>query len=231
MSVKHPFLLLFLGLSLISKAQIIETTPYEYAIGASSGATFSSITFSPRVPQNNRVGLTAGLTGRMAMGKNVGLQVELNYAQQGWDEKFILADPTGEEAPEQPNYKYNRLLNYIQLPFYTHIQFGGKNTKVFVNAGPQIGYLLSESTNENLNGAQPGRVHMQHDMAVQKKFEWGISGGLGLEMRTGIGCFSLEGRYLYSLGDIYNTRREDPFSKASGQTIIVKLTYLTILKR
>jgi len=231
MSIKRPLLLLFFGLSLVIKAQIIETTPYEYAIGASSGATFSSVSFSPRVLQNTQTGLTIGLTGRMAMGKNVGLQVELNYAQQGWDEKFESAYPTGEEdVPALPNYKYNRLLNYFQLPFCTHIRFGGKNTKTFINAGPQIGYLLSESTNENLNGAQPGRVNMQHDMAVQKKFEWGISGGLGIEIRTGIGCFSLEGRYLYALGDIYNTRREDPFSKASGQTIIVKLTYLTILK-
>jgi len=227
MKRKSFHILLLFGLVFVAKAQILETTPYEYALGLSGGTTFSSVTFSPRVLQNMRTGLTLGFTGRMAMGKNVGLQLELNYAQQGWDEKF---EPEATEGEAAPVYKYNRLLNYLQLPFYTHIQFGGNNVKGFVNAGPQIGYMIGESTNENLNGAKPGRVNMQHDMAVQKKFEWGISGGFGIEIRTSKGYFSIEGRYLYSLGDIFNTRQEDPFSKASGQTFTAKIAYLLPVK-
>ena len=229
---KPCILFLLLGMTFVLRSQIVNTTPYEFAYGVSGGTTFSSVSFSPRVLQNKRIGLTLGLTGRMTMGENVGLQVELNYAQQGWDEKFEPAEATeGAGAPSsQASYQYSRLMNYIQLPFYTHVQFGGDKVKGFINAGPQIGYLIGESTSENLNGAQPGRVNMQHDMAAQKKFEWGISGGGGLEIRTGIGYFTLEGRYLYSLGDIYNTRQEDPFSKASGQTITIKLSYLKPFK-
>ena len=227
-----PLLFLLLGFSFLTKAQIVETTPYEFAYGVSGGATFSSVSFSPRVLQHNLKGMTFGITGRMTMGEHVGLQVELNYTQQGWNEKFEPEDVNeeNEEASAVTNYKYNRTMNYFQLPFYTHVQFGSDNVKGFINAGPQIGYLISESTRENLNGAQPGRVNIQHEMAAQKKFEWGISGGAGIEVRTGIGYFTLEGRYLYSLGDIYNTRQEDPFSKASGQTITVKLSYLIPVK-
>ena len=223
-----PLFFLLLGFSLFTKAQIVETTPYEYAYGVSRGATFSSVTFSPRVLQNNLKGMTLGFTGRMTMGEYVGLQVELNFAQQGWSEKFEpeSTDEENEVTTAATKYKYNRTMNYFQLPFYTHVQFGGDKMKGFFNAGPQIGYLIGESTRENLDGAQPGRVNIQHEMAAQKRFEWGISGGAGIEIRTSIGYFILEGRYLYSLGDIYNTRREDPFSKASGQTITVKLSYL-----
>jgi len=178
--------------------------------------------------------MTFGITGRMTMGEYVGIQAELNFVQQGWDELFEWPTVSQEEetpSAPQKNYHYSRLLNYIQLPFYTHIQFGGKNVKGFFNAGPQIGYMIGESTRQNLDGQQPGRVTMQHDLAVQKKFEWGISGGVGIELRTSRGYFLLEGRYLYSLGDIYNTRQEDPFSKASGQTYTVKLSYLLPYRR
>ena len=162
------------------------------------------------------MGATLGLTGRMTMGENVGLQAELNYSQQGWDEFY----------EDYPELKYSRRLDYIQMPLYTHVQFGGKTVKGFINAGPQIGFMIGESTKDQLNGEKPGRVNEQHDMPVEKKFEWGISGGIGIEIRTGIGYFTIEGRYLYSLGDIYKTESKNYFAKASGQTITTKISYL-----
>lgn len=214
-------LLVFIMGAVAVRAQIVITTPYEFSYGVSAGTTFSSFTFNPKVQQATLVGLTIGLTGRLSMGENVGLQAELNFSQQGWKEDF-------EDTPE---YKYSRRLNYLQLPLYTHIQFGGKKVKGFLNAGPQIGYMISESTDQNLNGAEPGRVNYQHTLPTEKKFEWGISGGAGIEVRTGIGYFLIEGRYLYSLGDIYSTTSSDLFAKASGQTITAKLTYLIPWKK
>ena len=219
-------ILLFAGTVLASASQIVITTPYEYALGVSGGTVLSSVSFMPRVLQSQRPGPTFGLTGRMTMGKNVGLQVELNYAQQGWKERY-----EDEDGKPIDTYQYSRQLNYIQFPFYTRVQFNDKNVKGFILVGPQIGYMLGEATRENLHGATPGRENIQHGMPVEQKFEWGISGGLGIEMRSGIGCFTLEGRYLFSLGDIYNARREDPFSKSSGQVITAKLSYLIPVRK
>ena len=210
----------FILTTLVVKAQIIVTTPYEFSAGVSGGTTFSSVTFSPKVTQGMLMGATFGVTGRMTMGKNVGLQTELNYVQQGWEEKY----------EENPEYQYSRRMNYLQLPFYTHIQFGKGNVKGFINAGPQIGYMIGESTKRNFEGNIPGKVNEQHDTPTKNKFEWGISGGAGIEVRTSAGYFLLEGRYLYSLGDIYGTKRSDYFTKASGQTITVKVSYLIPFK-
>ena len=63
-------------------------------------------------------------------------------------------------------------------------------------------------------------------MPLEKKFDWGLCGGPGFELRTGIGSFLLEGRYYYALGDIFNSRKEDYFSKSSSQVISAKLTYM-----
>jgi hypothetical protein len=215
----RPFVFLcLLTICISGNSQIINTLPYEFSYGISAGTTFARVSFNPRVIQGYSTGMTFGITGRMTMGENVGLQLELNYAQQGWNEDF--------SETETPDYRYHRKLNYIQMPFYTHVRFGGKTVKAFVNAGPQIGYFLSESTSDNLNDASPGRVNDQHNMPVEKKFEWGIGGGPGIELRTGIGYFLIEGRYFYSFADIYSTQRKDSFAKASTQTIIAKITYL-----
>jgi len=218
--IKLYIILLFVVTAPVIKAQIIITTPYEFSVGVSGGATLSSFTFSPKVSQKMLIGNTFGITGRMTMGEYVGLQLEFNYTQQGWDEYY-------EEAPD---FKYSRTLDYLQLPFYTRVQFGGKNVKGFLNAGPQIGYMIGESTAESHNIDPPNKIDAQRDMPVENKFEWGVGGGAGMEIRTGIGYFLLEGRFSYMFNDIYSTKRSDTFTKASVQTIMIKASYLIPFK-
>ena len=220
MKLKLYVIILFSWVASIVNAQIIITTPYEFSVGISGGTAFSSVSFSPLIPQKKLIGPTFGVTGRMDMGKYVGLQLELNYTREGWDEYY----------DDTPDYKYSRYLDYLQLPFYSRVQFGGKNVKGFINAGPQIGYLLGESSSERSTPPENRRSE-QHSMSVENKFEWGISGGAGIDIRTGIGHFLLEGRYLYSFGDIFSTKQKDTFSKASIQSIVAKVSYLIPLKK
>ncbi len=205
------------GCSLFSQSDSFE---HELSVGPSFGMTFSSVSFAPRVNKALKNGLAGGVTLRWNTEKNLGLQAELNFVQQGWQEAF----------EEQPEYEYARTINYVELPFMTHIYFGGKRVKFFMNLGPKVGYALSESTKSNLNGAAPNRNNAQHDLAVQKKFDWGLCGGPGVELRTGVGSFLLEGRYYYALGDIFNSEKKDPFSRSANQVIAVKLTYLLRLR-
>ena len=189
----------------------------ELSVGASFGTTFSTVSFSPtKVQQKMKLGYTGGVTLRWVTEKNLGLQAELNFAQQGWNEMF----------EDQPEYKYSRTINYLELPILTHIYLGNKNFRFFINLGPKIGYALGEKTDENLNGASPNTENTQHDMAIEKKFDWGLCGGPGIEIRTGIGSFLLEGRYYYALGDIFNSRQEDYFSKSASQVFSAKISYL-----
>jgi hypothetical protein len=185
-------------------------------LGPSFGVTLSSVSFVPKVRTNLKQGYTGGLAFRWETEKNLGLQGEINYTQQGWDEKF----------EETPQYYYRRTLNYVEIPFLTHIYFGSDRFKFFVNLGPKIGLNIGESTSDNLDGEEVISITSQHDMTVEKKFDWGLCGGPGLELRTGIGYFILEGRYYYALGDVFKSRKEDFFSKSSSQVISAKITYL-----
>ena len=201
---KKIFVAIFLCMASLSICYAQKSTfKQELAVGASFGLNFSSVSFAPKVPTKMKLGFNGGATIRWNTEPNLGIQAELNFTQHGWEEKF----------EEKPQYKYSRTVNYMELPFLTHIHFGSKRVRVFVNLGPKIGYALSESTESNLNGENPNanRPDEQHTLE---------------ELRTGIGSFLLEGRYYYALGDMFNSRKGDTFSKSSSQIISAKLTYL-----
>ena len=192
-----------------------------FVVGASFGTTFSGTSFIPKVKNSLLLGYTGGLVGRYDSEKNVGVQVELNYAQQGWQEEFFGAE-----------YAYSRVINYIELPVLTHIYFGSEKFKAFFNIGPKIGYAISDKTItsgnfENIDQEnEENHPLVQHGMPIQNNFDWGICGGPGIELRTKIGYFVLEGRYYYGLGNIFKSKKVDPFPQSSPNVISVKLAYL-----
>lgn len=203
-----------------SKAQ--SKFPQEVSVGASFGMNFSSVSFSPKVSTKMKQGYNGGLVLRWNSEKNLGLQTELNFSQQGWEEKF----------DNNPTYKYARTVNYLEIPFFTHIYFGSNRFKFYVNLGPKIGYAISDKTSTNPNEPnQNDGANYQHNLPIQKKFDWGLCGGPGIELRTGIGYFLLEGRYYYALGDMFNTRKSDDFSKASSQVISARVIYLLPIRK
>ena len=64
-----------------------------------------------------------------------------------------------------------------------------------------------------------------YGLKAQKKIDYGITAGMGVEIRTGIGNFALEGRYYMGFGDIYNNKKQDPYSRSANRVISAKLTY------
>ena len=193
----------------------------------SVGINLNSVSFSPRVRQNNLMGINGGLTARYISEKYFsmicGAQIELNFSQHGWDEFY----------QDYPELQYTRKMNYIEIPFLAHLAFGkDRGLQFFVHAGPQIGFFLSDSYTiggdwDNYTGI----TVEQHDKAVDNKFDYGITGGAGVELRTKIGHFLVEGRYYYALSDFYSSTKKDYFSRSAHGVITAKITYLFDLKK
>jgi hypothetical protein len=209
------------------KAQVGEQR-HNLSVGVNAGYVNSSVSFQPTVKQNGMSGYTFGVTGRYISEKYFkmicGAQLELNYAKMGWSEK----------VPDGSKGTYKRTMNYIQIPFLAHLGFGKepRGLQFFVNAGPQIGFLLSESQEFSSDFDITGRtVTTQYGKMAQRKFDYGITAGMGLELRTGAGNFLLEGRYYYGLGDFYKTTKQDYFSRAANMGLYAKLTYLFDLSK
>jgi hypothetical protein len=202
------------------------------SIGINGGANYNTVSFERhRVKQNGLLGTNAGLTVRYISEKYFamicGLQVELNYSQRGWDKKYELSDGT-----KDPTRGYTRDMNYIEIPFLAHLAFGKDyGAQFFLNLGPQVGFLLNDS--ESYFGLSSSELESEeYGKKIQNKFDYGITGGLGMEIRTRkAGSFLIEGRYYFGLSDFYDNAKKDYFSRSANATITAKVTYLFDLKR
>ena len=239
-----PFLiatLLLTGFALPAVAQIGEARN-NLSVGINGGVNLNSASFTPTIKQNSLMGTTGGLTARYISEKYFamicGAQVELNVSQRGWDQLFetISLDANGYEVTSKdPTKTYTRKMTYIDIPFLAHLAFGrDRGLQFFVHAGPQINFLISES--ETIKGIDMNSLSdtqkALYGVKIQNKFDYGIAGGGGVELRTKkAGSFIVEGRYYFALSDFYSTTKKDYFARAAHGTITIKLTYLFDLKK
>ena len=211
----------------------------DLAIGGSAGVALNHIDFDPSIKQTLHAAPTFGLTLRYTSEKYFStycsLQAEINFTRLGWTED--IQNRAGKPLKDT----YRRDLDYIQVPLLARLGWGKerKGVMFYIVAGPQIGFFIGEKSQKSdtwtLNAdGQPDRPNglvAQYSMNIEKKFDYGITGGLGLELNTGIGHFMLEGRYYFGLADIYGNAKKDVFGRSAHGTIFAKLTYLTdILK-
>ena len=202
----------------------------DFALGASGGFVMNKVSFKPSVKQSFKPGATVGFTARYTCEKYFSLicafQGEVNYSQAGWKESVT-------DAPDS----YQRTLHYVQVPLLTNLGYGRERggVKGFLVIGPQLGFCIGESTKEGarynvLQELVGGKD--QHELSVKKKFEYGITGGLGMDVSTKSGHhFIIEGRYFYALSDIFGNSKQDAFSRSANGTIIAKVSYLFDLKK
>jgi len=240
---RYLILLLVVHCSLLATRAQVGEYRNDLAVGVSAGYMLSSVGFVPEVPQKQLGGMTGGVTFRYTCEKYFksvcAIVAEVNLVQTGWKENIMDMD-------NQPVYyvndtekanplSYERHMKYVQVPIMARLGWGRerKGLQGFIQLGPQIGFFLDESTTSNL---QPGigkqterssKIEAQDTMAVQKKFDYGIAVGGGIEFsHPKVGHFILEGRYYYGLGDIYKNSKSDFFGRSNFGQIVIKATYL-----
>lgn len=198
------FLFIFVSASIVAQVRLEKPEMY---VGFTAGATGSMVSFTPTVSQTFLQGYNGGLIFRYIAEKNVGMQAELNFSQRGWKESTGL---------------YTKQLNYIELPFLTHIYMGKKN-RFFINLGPKISYLLSENT---LVDGTVNSTETQQITAVQNKFDYGLCGGIGFLFNIKGNIFQLDARGYYALSDIYSNAKRDYFDNSKNINVAVNLAWL-----
>ncbi len=214
----------------------------ELSVGVNGGYMMSNIGFNPDVPQTNLGGFTGGLTVRYTCEKYFksicALVGEVNISQVGWKEEILKVDDTPvinayTGLPEE----YQRTLTYVQVPMFARLGWGRerKGLQFYFQAGPQVGFFLGDKVKSNFDYDKRNvadrvsamRDAVQDSLDIQRKFDYGIAAGLGLEYsHPKVGHFMLEGRYYYGLGDIFNNSKRDYFGRSNIGSIVVKLTYL-----
>ena len=200
----YIIILLVFSTSLFAQDRLIKPEIY---VGANYGVTESMAMFNPAVAQGFLMGYNGGIVFRYIADKNVGMQAELNFSQRGWKESTGL---------------YTRQLNYIELPFMTHI-FMGKKNRFFINLGPKISYLLSEKT---LLNQTSNSTDVQQTTAIQNPFDYGICGGIGLSFNIKGNVFQLDTRAYYALNDLFPDKKTDYFSNSNNLNLSLNFAWL-----
>ena len=215
----------------------------DLAVGVSGGYMLSNVGFVPEVPQGMLGGLTGGVTIRYTCEKYFmsicSIVAEINLAQTGWKEDIKDQDNKAVYYADDPDHlhplQYERRMNYLQIPLMARLGWGRerKGFQAFFQLGPQIGVFLSDKIKTNVvagrstENARASQVMAQDTMAVQRKFDYGIVGGAGIEYsHPKLGHFLLEGRYYYGLGDMYNNSKSDYFGRSNFGQIVIKASWL-----
>ncbi len=217
----------------------------DFSIGFGGGYVLSDIGFTPKVTQGYHTGFMGGVAMRYVCEKYfntiASVMAEVNYAQIGWKEDILTKQdqPVINGVTGKPE-EYSRTINYVQMPFLAHLAWGRERSgcNFFVQAGPQFGLYLSESSKSNFkfeeaNMADRSNTNIAQDtMKVENTFDYGIAAGLGMEYSSHrLGHFLLEARYYFGLGNIYGATKKDYFSKSNIGNIVIKFTYLFDIKK
>ena len=192
-------------------------------IGGKGGVSMGEISFSPSVKQSWNIGSQGAVTFRYSEEKIFGVIAEFGWVQRGWKENF-------EEHP----FSYSRSLTYLNLPILTHIYFGSRRFKGFVNLGPQFAYMIGNKTKsdfdyEHTNTVPNFPANRQTEQLwaeVKNKFDYGICAGIGCEFYFHPKhSVIVEGRFYYGLGNIFPASKADTFSASRNMSIEISLGY------
>lgn len=194
----------------------------DLAFGVSAGLNMASADFKPSIKQGSLMGQNIGLTVRYTCEKYItaicGIQLECNYATQGW-----------KEIEEGSTASFSKTLNYVQFPLLAKLGWGRERqgTQGYILLGPQLGLLLSES--QSVDGDwNMNRTHTyQYTHDADNKLDYGITlaAGAELSMRK-LGHFQLEARYYFGLHDFYDNSSRGYFARSGNSAITLKATYL-----
>lgn len=198
------------------------------SIGGRAGMSMGRMSFSPNVKQLFNNGTAGAVSFRYTEENLFGLIAEFGWIQRGWKENY-------ETAP----FSYSRTLTYLRMPLLTHIYFGSRRFKGFVNLGPEVSYMIGDKIEADFDYKNVSSVPdypanrrtEQLDMAINSKFDYGICAGLGMEFyvqpRHSI---MLEARFYYGLGNIFPAAKADVFGASRNMSIEVTLGYFFRLR-
>lgn len=229
-------ILALLALATTVNAQTRSRFEEEISVGVQGGLNLSQVRFmhndvtyaSNLGDLGYRKGASFGASVRFIAQKHFGIQLEANYQQCGWSEKWD--DQTVINDQEFKGLTIKEELDYINIPLLAHIYFGDKN-RLFFNMGPRMGFMINR-------GDRSGSIDEAHEQALAEnnandprindsisanKFDYGLCVGAGYEFRLKKLSILAEARWNYGLKDVFEHDRTAVFQRSNNQAFTFTL--------
>jgi hypothetical protein len=176
-----------------------------------------SISSGVDIPDTKAVfGPAFGIVAEIGAGDMLAFQPELLYSGHGFgfEEESLLGETV------EINIRYN----YLQIPLLAKLKLGSEAVGINIVAGPHLGFGIGDITAETMFLGEKEKDTSSWEDAGQKKFDLGVTGGVGLTFPAGPGVFGLDARYQLGLTNIIEDPDED--EKASNRVLQVGLSFL-----
>jgi len=128
-----------------------------------------------------------------------GIQMELNYTQKGYVQRFDTGEPD-----------FVTDFDFVELPFLVNVYSGKNELHFFANAGCFFEYLITAKTSGNITDTDEEDFH-PFDPNRDPRIGYGFRGGVGGFYEFNFGTLMLEGSFSYSLSNFL-----DPITLDTG---------------
>jgi hypothetical protein len=118
-----------------------QTNKFEFGVEASPSFTFLKGSDFIEKFYNGTLGYSGGISFQYNFGKRVALRTNIAYERKGGANYGGFTDNYGATIG---NSSLNYIFDYLTLPVLVRFSFGNK-VKYFINGGPYLGYLLSQT--------------------------------------------------------------------------------------
>ena len=212
----------------------------ELSVGVTGGLGLSRVSFlHNNVYRANELGdqsfypgFRFGVVTRFISQNHFGVQIEANYVGSGWFETYHEdSGVTMVNGFNMQDVTLSRRNHYIEIPILSHIYFGSRRVRFFVELGPEISVLTRYGElKSNLSDSDARWAAIPTDDPRLKdqynKVDYGLTGGLGFDIKTGPFHTIIGGRYTYGFADLYNHSKADVFQRSNNQLMNVTATFL-----
>lgn len=206
--ILFPFVLFVIAINSTAQDQFKSSTH----IGINAGVNISRVAFTPDIDQDPVTAASGGLVIRHISEPHIGLQFELNYGGKGWIEDL---DTLG---------SYKRSLQVYNIPLQAVFIAGSKVFRLAFTLGPYVSWLKDEKETVSVDTKY---YRTYYGQPLEGKWEFGFTGGLGIEFHTKIGAFGLRAVYSNSLTNLFPLSASTfYFNTSRSQVLHAGFTYL-----
>jgi hypothetical protein len=177
-------------LCLFFSALLFSSVWAQPTVGIKAGINFAKVTSDPEMKNPGDVrGYSGAFFTNYFIYDFFNIQAELALNQKGYTFEDSMA------------FNVKKTLTYLEIPLLFKAVYspGPENTKeLYIGAGPSIGYLLlgRESTNDYTSFNELVITDFYN------RFEYGLTGGIGISFSIGFGFLTVESRYFYGMSKI-----------------------------
>jgi Ca2+-binding RTX toxin-like protein len=168
-------------------AQKVKSEATQPTFGLVAGANFATFNGSDATGAKTLTGLAFGAQATFSFSPTLFFQPQILYSMKGAQQ----TDTSG---------TFKLKLNYIEAPLLLGLRLASARNPVrpYIMVGPTVAYLASCKVNLSAGGVS-GEADCASD--ATNSFDYGVTGGLGIEMATGRVTLSAAARYFLGLAE------------------------------